>query len=744
MVVISTDGLVLDGSAKAMAGLPTQAFGVMLSGSDIEEMIACVQNGGDIQLSLGSSPKFLFDDREVRIPKSSDLPDYDLYRTSSERPSSANKLPNSTMSIFKAPKPKAKAKVQKETAPAPKREKTLKTAPDRASEKPSIAPPRSSAGSDKELGSQGNLDDAIANLKSSYAKVEADRRENSAVVVGGLFSSKGGKVKPAKRLLEAQAAASPRSLTPSPALSGIRSPSLVPGSNSSDEKMKQQRSHIFHELAVRDMTYQELFGRWNEGTEQEFSAALSKVADFDDKSQKWVIKKMYWKELDVFEHNYAEEEDRQKAIDNAIRQYDRMRLGASDPLWQKLLPKSQRGKGVCLSRLQAALAKPKPTLEAASASGGDSEKDDSASSTAKKAKGGEAMSRSSSQASTGKKKLTASEAQAKRLLSNSKKSKAASTAKASTKIPSTKTTAKTTGAKGGRVLSKEFVSDSSSDDDEVPLSTSMPKAKAVTAPTPKPVERAAPKPKAIEKAKEAPAPKSKPITAAKTLPKEKVKEKEKEKDTIRAQVIAKPIKPPTKRPRESEDDDSSSSGTPLSKRVKSGVKALPAASGSVKPRTPSDASQNGRGTGPGVPLAKAKNASPVKSSPLASSPPTNASDLDHGKSSLVMARERERELDRDTIISSASSNADSTVSVSTSKKRPAPDPASGSKAKRQRPSQDTIDKASKFKQFYARYEQLHHELAANENPDPEQVTDLLDMHDRLRRMKDEIYASVEA
>lgn len=56
MVVISADGLVLDGSAKAMAGLPTQAFGVMLSGSDIEEMIACVQNGGDIRLSLGSSP----------------------------------------------------------------------------------------------------------------------------------------------------------------------------------------------------------------------------------------------------------------------------------------------------------------------------------------------------------------------------------------------------------------------------------------------------------------------------------------------------------------------------------------------------------------------------------------------------------------------------------------------------------------------------------------------------------------
>jgi hypothetical protein len=56
MLSISADGLVLDGSAKAMAELPSQAFGIMLSGRDIEDMIACVQNGGDIQLALGNSP----------------------------------------------------------------------------------------------------------------------------------------------------------------------------------------------------------------------------------------------------------------------------------------------------------------------------------------------------------------------------------------------------------------------------------------------------------------------------------------------------------------------------------------------------------------------------------------------------------------------------------------------------------------------------------------------------------------
>ena len=53
---ISESGLLLESSAKAVAGLPTQAFAIQLSGSAIEDMIACVQNGGGIQLSMGSNP----------------------------------------------------------------------------------------------------------------------------------------------------------------------------------------------------------------------------------------------------------------------------------------------------------------------------------------------------------------------------------------------------------------------------------------------------------------------------------------------------------------------------------------------------------------------------------------------------------------------------------------------------------------------------------------------------------------
>lgn len=49
-------GVVIEGSAKDVAELPAQAFAITLSDSVIEDMILCVQNGGDIQLALGSNP----------------------------------------------------------------------------------------------------------------------------------------------------------------------------------------------------------------------------------------------------------------------------------------------------------------------------------------------------------------------------------------------------------------------------------------------------------------------------------------------------------------------------------------------------------------------------------------------------------------------------------------------------------------------------------------------------------------
>ncbi|KAM7206778.1 hypothetical protein V8F33_000421 [Rhypophila sp. PSN 637] len=727
VVNIPDNGLLLESSAKAMVGLPTQAFAITLSDSMIEDMIKCVQDGGDLQLSLGNNPSILFDNQTIKIPNSPGPFEYDLFQSNTAAPTQLDKLPNPTMNIFGPPKPKSQA--------AKKTTKAAKAKAERPAARAKANIPTSKPGGDLEVECS---DDAVAYLKTSMAKVEA------------------GKAKPGKsRLLGAPVPTVPRSLSASPALSGLGSPSLGP-SSASQEKVKQQRFPIIHELAVQELTFDDLFSKYNDGSEQDFQAALKKVADFDDGLQKYVLKKMYWKELDVFQYEYAEETDRQKAIENAIKQYDRMRLGKSDPLWQKLLPVEERDKGKCLSKLQAAIAMaqpaPAPKIGGGSPSGGDSERDDSASSGTKKGKGGEPMSRSSSQTST-KKKLSASEAQAKRLLTNSKKPAATATtaaAKASPKVSPTKPTVKApaakapVAAKGGRVLSKEFVTDSDSENDEVPLSLQKSKPtvpKAAPAEKPKPIEKPKPaeKTKPTERTKLVDKPKAKVPVAAKPNLREGEQDKDKERDTIRAQVVAKPAKLPAKRARDAEDDDSSSSGTPLSKRIKPAAKAPVAAVNSLKKRAPSEASQNSRGTSSGVSLNKSKNTSPVKSSPLASSPPTNASDMEDDRH--MMPRGREREHDRDTVISDSSSSGSS---VGHGRKRPADLSSDSRMGKRQRVSPEVMLKAHKFKQFYVRYHELHEEISRHENPHPDKVADLMDMRDRLSEMKREIYSEVTA
>lgn len=722
-------GLLLESPANAGVALPLQAFAITLSDSIIEDIITCVQNGGSLELSLGSAPKLHFDGRDVRIPKTPDPAGYDLFRSTADNPSTATRLPYPAASLFKVPKlQKAKAKAAKTARTISKKEVAIKETQVRPSAVSSNTVPKPP---------QSKLEDDIANLESSYAKLEADKRGNATLIRGRMLNPKAAKGKTGKNLLEPQAAASPRSLPPSPALSGTGSPSLAPAISSVQERAKQQRFPIIHELAVQPLTWRELKEKWDaagvDGTEEDFSAAVNKVATLNPEN-KWELGKMHWKELDVFEYPYDSEESRQKAINNAVRQYDRMRLASSDPLWQKLLPKSERGKGICLSKLQAAIAKgpavsgPKLKPDASSNSGGDSEKDDASSAT-KKVKGGEPMSRSSSQASTGKKKLSPSEAQAKRLLSTSKKPGAT---KPTPKVSPNKTS-KGAGVKGGRILSKEFVTDSSSDD-EAASSTSISKSSVVAASLGKPAEQSVDKSK-LSKTKEGITLKPKAVLPSRSVLKDKEKSDEKAKDTIRTQSAVKSTKPPAKRTRDADDDDSSSSGTPLSKRVKSVAKPLSTVAPPAKSRTSSDTASAIRAAGAAVP-PRPKNTSPAKSSPLASSPPTNASDLDQDRASFF----GEREPDHGTP-STVSNNTDGNGAAS-DKKRPTDD-YSSPKPKRPRLSADIIEKAAKFKQFYARYEQLHHELAGLENPDPSKVTDLLDMHDRLSRLKREIYAEVE-
>lgn len=66
---------------------------------------------------------------------------------------------------------------------------------------------------------------------------------------------------------------------------------------------------------------------------------------------RWQLTDRAYKELDVWNFGYSTQADRQAAVDNAVKAFDRMRLGKDEKIWQMLLPKEERNKGKVLSRL---------------------------------------------------------------------------------------------------------------------------------------------------------------------------------------------------------------------------------------------------------------------------------------------------------------------------------------------------------------------------------------------------------
>lgn len=652
-------------------------------------------------------------------------------------------------------KPISQPKVKPQVKPKESKESKLRDAPSRPQTK-----------AEKE---QADIDA----LSARFQQAEADKIENSYVdrqlvdlardanigcstrILEGAVHVKGGKLAKAGRSkLLSRPSALPRSQSGSPALSGIGSPSLGPtSSNQAQEKAKKLRFPLIHELAVRDQSFGDLLPKWEGETEAEFHTQLEKVAHFDGGLQKWTLKQQCWKELDVYAYPYEKDEDRQKAIDNAIKKYDRLRLGVSDPLWQKLLPRAERGKGTCLSKVQAAIAKgsapPAPRINVqpaeASSPSVDSEKEDSGSSSSKRPNvGGEPMARTNSGSKM--KKVSEAQAQAKRLLSNKPSSAKApsakptskpSSAKTSPKVSPTKPTSKAATGKGGRVLSKEFISDSDTDSsEEAPLSskntTASKKAQELKDPKanlkvkPQPIERAVDRPKPVDKSRDVPTPKSK-LASTKAAAAPKIM------DSIRAEGV-KPIRAP-KRSRE-EDDDSSSSGTPLSKRLKNQDHVISKPQPSEPKHRKSDSSQNSRGSQSSNTSSAKVKASPAKSSPLASSPPTNASDMDvtEERDTNVTIKKRKFEPTRPEKSHSdryeRSDSSDSSIS-----KRAKHD--HGAKI-----SKELREEAYRFKSYYARYESLHRELSALDNPPEDRLEQLLRMHRRLIDLKQQIKEGV--
>lgn len=88
---------------------------------------------------------------------------------------------------------------------------------------------------------------------------------------------------------------------------------------------------------------------------------LPKIAKHSaDDAEKWQLTDKSFREFNPWKFAYRTSEDREQAINSAIKSFDRLRLAKDDKLWQILLPREERGQGKCLSRLTVKAIEPKP------------------------------------------------------------------------------------------------------------------------------------------------------------------------------------------------------------------------------------------------------------------------------------------------------------------------------------------------------------------------------------------------
>ncbi|ESZ97334.1 hypothetical protein SBOR_2264 [Sclerotinia borealis F-4128] len=629
------------------------AIGLTLSNGMIEDIIKCFQNGKSIELSLGGSPNLIYGNKSHNLSVYHEPYQYEVFKTANSNDTSSND------SKMTEPQTLSELKLANKKLSGPGAQPRYKTDNLKASKKPALA--------------TVGADTALANLRESMATAQAKKDGNTTKLINQALpipTKRGGAAKATKnsKLLSTSRIDTSRSMPVSPALSGLGSPALGATTKSLSEMQAEQakssRKPIVHLLALEPMTEKALSDRLH-GPKGDFKQALAKVAELNSATGKWELQKKYYKELDVFNYRYGNEDDRQRAIDNAVKVFDKMRLGLSEPEWEKLLPRSDRGTGKSLSKVQAGITSRPAAMPKSNVSknrDSDDEEDLFGDKIVSKVKG-EAVVRLAFGPPTDKtqKRIERErEAQAKRLLSKN------------------------------------------------------PAKAAAAAPKPKRARKTVEKPKS---------------PAAKSLSSQFVSESDDEGGLLKKPQVAKAAvqKASNKRVRD-EEIDSSDSSMPLSKKTKMGTTGSNQVSDAGRSSRPSSNSTTSSSNS-----FKGKATTPPKSSPLASSPPTNASDFDNtssgDRSSTSASPANHHTL-------SNTRNNRSPIHKRHEKSSSVASSVSSTGSRHLRPG--VLDLAQRYKAYYPVYLKIHNQLATSNVKNSTMEGELLEMHERLSDLKRQI------
>lgn len=203
---------------------------------------------------------------------------------------------------------------------------------------------------------QPEKDDALIALQQSLAEYSDQKKASSIHVANAILPEPKNRFEAAKQSKRGDMLGITRQLGGSPSFGTSPAPATTyQYHDTTSSKTRALRHAVIHLLAMRPLPAEDIAGKVRIPV-QELKAVLQTLASLVE--GKWKLTDKACKELDVWRFKYPTQEDRQAAINAAIRAYDRLRLSRDDKLWQLLLPKTERGQGKVLSRLHLGSAAP--------------------------------------------------------------------------------------------------------------------------------------------------------------------------------------------------------------------------------------------------------------------------------------------------------------------------------------------------------------------------------------------------
>ncbi|KAJ5388198.1 hypothetical protein N7509_010739 [Penicillium cosmopolitanum] len=739
---IPQDGLTL--RAESQAGEPAatraQFMRLALAQNTLDELISSMQKGQSARVRLGKHPSLQYAGKTESFHAYPETHRSEVYETSDKRTLYFAGVLSHSLEV---------AKAKEDTEDVSKALETLQAG-------------LSAHEREKEA-------------KQSYLVSHPDELKALAKVnKGNRMSIRSGGPKDKSRRLGASGMGS---LHPSPKLGAAGSPALAPTSapsqSKSDIRLEALKTPFVHLLAVRAVSTQYL-SRLTCAPPDDITT-LAKKFGVENRlnREKFDLRDKIYKDLDMWKFPYPNDDDRENAIQNAISAFDRMRISRTDKLWQMLLPKEERGKGKCLSRLNlhTISASNVPTKKATTPRIQVDGAEDRADETDRaKASDAPRPTQKSKEKDGSKKQL---------------KGKSANNSTLTGRVTK-KTASKPAPAKPeGKFKSAEFVNSSDDEDDDM-----------LDAPSPQPAPAPAPRPKESKKAP-ATAPIKKTQSAAKPQPVKPVASTPKvsKAQTSTPKLESSQPTPSSKRPaprpstspqkpsplgssppasasenahgRNRSDSQNQSSGSSSSSPLISQLARNSKATGTAA-RPPSKPAASANGPHKPLPTKASAQPPPSKSAPPKPAPKpvparptsTKPTPLDSTRNkptrpgpvigrtaskTLPAGNPRKRKADPDLGSESERDGHLITTGNLEHKRRRAVSTSSGSTGSAS-PSMTQevlrkrlLDKSEKFKEYYAKYSALHETLAKQAQPIQRDVDKLEKQHKRLQQMKQEIW-----